>query len=369
MIYLDHAATAHPRLQSVREALVQTCDSGNPGRSGHGLGLEASRFIFETRLKLAELLETSGEDKLIFTSGATHALNKILRGILTSGDLVFSTNLEHNAVARVLNQLKEKQQVKWEVLDAVDGNFSDSLCKRIKEGVVPQLVVMNHVSNVTGVRQDLSEVRSVCEAQGISLVIDAAQSFGHEEIKLKQNEAICFSAHKGLMGPMGLGVLAMGDKINVSPVEFGGTGSHSESLEMPDSFPDLMEVGTPNVPAIAAFGAALDSLGGLNQSQIELQELRSYLHSSLSKIPALNLFSPEQGGSAISFDLSGKDLGNFAHLLWSKYQICCRVGLHCAPLAHQSLGTYPNGTLRISLGKSSKQSDCDKFLEALTSEL
>lgn len=369
MIYLDHAATAHPRLPVVRDVLSQKSDSGNPGRSGHGPGLEASRLIFETRLKLAEVLLTPAEDKLIFTSGATHALNKVLGGKLKPGDLVFSSNLEHNAVARVLHQASQSQQVQWEKLNAVEANFAESLLEKIQQGVLPQLVVMNHVSNVTGVRQNLNEVRSICEKYKLPLVIDAAQSFGHEKIHLMPNEAICFSAHKGLMGPMGLGVLALGSKFEINPTEFGGTGSNSESFEMPESYPDLMEVGTPNVPAIAAFGAALNHMNDLEQTQRNLQALRSYLHSNLMEISDLKLLSPEVGGSAVSFDLPGKDLGNFAHLLWEKYQICCRVGLHCAPLAHQSLGTYPNGTIRISLGNSSTKSECKIFLAALEAEM
>lgn len=369
MIYLDHAATAYPRLPVVREVLAQECDSGNPGRSGHGPGLKASRVIFEARLKLAEFLETPCEDRMVFTSGATHSLNKAIMGKLKPHDLVYSTDLEHNAVARVLNAAQKKLSINWDCLDAVNGQFAESIKQKIGEGKIPQLVVMNHVSNVTGVRQDLNAVRVICGKYNIPLIIDAAQSFGHESIQLQKNEVICFSAHKGMMGPMGLGVMAIGELFQLSSVEYGGTGSRSESLEMPEIFPDEMEVGTPNVPAIAAFGAAIDDLKHLSNTEENMQTLRSYLCSSLAGHQAVKLLSPEIGGSAISFDLPGKDLGNFTQMLWDKYQICCRVGLHCSPLAHQSLGTYPNGTIRISIGKMTTLIECESFIKALNSEL
>lgn len=344
---------------------------GNPGRSGHGPGLDASRFVFEARIKCAEFLDCKNEDRVVFTSGATEALNLAILGSLKPSFKVVTTDLEHNSVARVLAASKEKMGLNWLCLSAIHGDFHLNLMAEIDRSGKPNMVIVNHISNVTGVRQDLSELRKICLENHILLIIDGSQSVGHEMVKLYKNEILCFGGHKGLMGPMGIGVMALGEEVQLKPLKFGGTGSNSESLEMPSALPDQLEVGTQNVPGIHSLGVAVDLFNRdkLVEIKSHIQELRTLLINSLNDLRGVVVHSPLEGGSAISIDIPGNDIGNLSHNLWDKYEICTRVGLQCSPLAHKSLGTFPNGTLRVSLGADTKEVMIKAFVDSLKKEL
>jgi len=371
VIYLDHAATAYPKPKVVCEAIAMAMNSGNPGRSAHGPSMDANRWIYESRCRVASLLEAPQEERIIFNSGATEALNTAILGMVAVGDRVISTDLEHNAVARTLQQLQKSHGIKWQTLSALEGQFHLQLESEFRLGVKPALVIVNHVSNVTGVRQSIDRIRALCDEYQVKLIIDASQSMGHEKMRLRPNEIICFSAHKGLMGPMGVGVLAIGHEMNLKPFKIGGTGTHSTSLSMPDGLPEALEAGTPNVAGIYALGVAVQELLKRPFSTIvaELQKLRSQLYRGCVKMDRVSIHGPEVGGSALSITIKDCDLGDFAQKLWSNHMICCRIGLHCSPLAHKSMGTFPNGTLRVSMGISSQQEEIQLFLNKLESEI
>lgn len=347
--------------------MARALDLGNPGRSGYAMALDASRAIYDVRESCASLIGLEDESRLIFGSGATELLNLALWGLLKPDSKVLSTNLEHNAVARPLAAGRERFAWKWKTLDAVDRVFAEHLERELKLGAV-DLVVVNHVSNVTGERQDLDDIRQQCSAFGVPLLIDASQSLGCEPLVLHDREVVVAGGHKGLKGPMGIGLMAVGEGLELDVFKRGGTGSLSETLEMPSFLPDAMEPGTPNLPGILGLGAAV---AGLNLSKLQeraqaAQGAREKLHSDLTALGsgAFRVHGPVEGGSALSITHGG-DLGALAQSLWERFGVAVRSGLHCSPLAHQAIGTYPTGTIRLSVSSDTKCSDVDALLEAL----
>ena len=367
MIYLDHSATSLPKAQGVAEAMVRALQWGNPGRSGYEPALESSRAMLATRCELASLLGMRDESRLVFTSGATEALNLGIRGILKSGARVISTNLEHNSVARPLANGQKNDAWQWIILDACGADFCYELDAALK--IPTELVVVNHVSNVSGQRQSMELIRKICREVHTPLLWDVSQSVGCELLELQAGEMLAGGAHKGLRGPMGLGFLAVGDSINLRPMMFGGTGSASESLDLPSFWPDRYESGTPNVPGMAGLGAALRGLSTdvLRQRERDLQLRRNIIWDGLQGVLGLQVIGPRSGGTAISVQMQ-LDSGVLAQNLWEKYKIALRVGLHCSPLAHQSLGTFPQGTLRIAPSHDTKMEDLRTFLEVFLKE-
>jgi cysteine desulfurase / selenocysteine lyase len=370
LLYLDHSATSLPKALGVGEAMSKALTFGNPGRSGYGAALDASRVMSDTRCALAELLGMEDDSRLLWTSGATEALNLAIFGILKSdsgahshsGARVISTNLEHNAVARPLEIGRQTKAWRWDILDAVAGEFAEHLEQSLALEKA-DLVVVNHVSNVSGHRQSQAAIRGICLKYGVPLLWDVSQSVGCEPLVLHRGEMLAGGAHKGLRGPMGLGFLAVGEGLNLEPFKFGGTGSASESLDLPNFWPDRYESGTPNVPAIAGLGAALASFSpaDLGLRQTELQHRRDFLWDSFSSDSRVQLIGPREGGTALSLKLE-VDSGRLAQLLWDQHEIALRVGLHCSPLAHQSLGTFAHGTLRCAPAYDTTMAELDKFV-------
>lgn len=340
---------------------------GNPGRSGYEPALESSRAMLDTRCELATILGMQDESRLIFSSGATESLNLGIRGIMKSGTRVISSNLEHNSVARPLANGQKNDAWQWIILDACGVDFCDRLEAALK--IPTELVVVNHVSNVSGQRQSMEHIRKICRDYRTPLLWDVSQSVGCELLELQAGEMLAGGAHKGLRGPMGLGFLAVGESINLSPIMFGGTGSASESLELPSFWPDRYESGTPNVPAVAGLGAALRGLTAdvLMQRERELQHRRSIIWDGLQGVLGLKVIGPRSGGTAISLQMP-HDAGVLAQTLWEKYKIALRIGLHCSPLAHQSLGTFPHGTLRIAPSYETKIEEIGYFLDVFLRE-
>ena len=339
---------------------------GNPGRSGYHLALEAGREIFDVRSSMAELLAMPDDERLVFTSGATASLNMAIHGLLKRGSRILSTNLEHNAVARPLHWGSRELGWHWQVLNAIDGAFCDEMERALAEGPC-DLVVVNHISNVSGERQALDDIRSICGQHGVTVLVDVSQSIGCEPLGLGPNELMAGGGHKGLAGPMGIGFLAVGEGVELTPVYRGGTGSASESLDMPNFFPDVLEPGTPNLPGILGLGAAIEFLNSasLELAQQHIQNCRDLVIAELSGVSGIGVIGPREGGSALSLSLDA-DMGVVADRLWKDHEIAVRVGMHCSPLAHQSLGTYPNGTLRVSFSRDTRVSDLEFFCDALT---
>ena len=342
---------------------------GNPGRSGYAAALNASRAMLEARCGLADLLGMPDESRMLWTSGATEALNLAIKGLLRHGARVISSNLEHNSVARPLAHGAKNHDWQWERLDSMEPNFCENLERALQRPA--QLVVLNHVSNVSGLRFPKEEILNICQRHQTPLLWDVSQSIGCEVLKLQKGEMLAGGGHKGLRGPMGVGFLAVGEGIALEPLLQGGTGSASESLELPEFWPDRFESGTPNVPGVAGLGAALFNLNveTLQLRQTELQKRREKLWLGLQDIsPYLEVIGPLVGGTALSLKMQ-VDSGLLAQTLWEKHSIALRIGLHCSPMAHQCLGTFPRGTLRIAPAYDTKLEELDFFLEKFKSEV
>lgn len=374
---MDHAATSWPKNQEVKDAMLKALDWGNPGRGAHDLALEASRCIFNSRCCLAKLVGLKNEERCIFTSGATESLNMAIHGLVPKRGRVISTGFEHNAVARPLEMGKKKFDWNWEVVGVPgkDHNIDDdvSFSRLVLEDLEltlkehTDLVIINHISNVSGERQQLSSILSICKKAGVPLLVDASQSIGYEPIKVEDGMILAASAHKGLGGPMGIGFLCVGQGINWEPHHFGGTGSRSESLEAPDFWPDRFEPGTANLPGVAGLWAAIKNL---NHEDLMIREQsiassRRILFKGLKEL-GLRVIGSEKGGSAVSFQTKSDD-GDVAHICWSQHRIALRLGLHCSPLAHLTLGTYPSGTLRCSPSYDTTECELQYALDCLSS--
>lgn len=369
MLYFDHSATSIEKAKGVSEALVSALAYGNPGRSGYGAAIAGSECLLDARLAAAKLVSCSSVERIIFTSGASMSLNMAIRGLCNENKKTFfaTGSYEHNSVTRPLQYLQKQGLVDWQVVQGEGDAFLENLTNLLKREQVDNLV-LNHISNVTGSRMPIEEIYALCNKNHTVFVLDAAQSLGCERLSLEGADVICGSGHKGLRGPMGSGLLIFKNSVEIKPLIFGGTGSASESFEAPSEYPDRLEVGTPNLPGIAGLCAAIEKLNqeDLEKKKNKLQMNRDHLFLSLLELEnKVKVYGPQLGGTALSISVPGHDLGEVTHQLWKKHEICVRVGLHCSPLAHQSLGTFPEGTIRISLAAETKKEEIDVLIAAL----
>jgi len=374
MIYLDNAATSWPKPESVYKTAdrVFRFDSGNPGRSGHRLSLAAGRHIEHTRLLLARLFNAANPASIIFTLNTTDALNLALKGIVSPGDHIIASSMEHNSVARPLEALAsrgvEYTKVRTSPRTGVDP-------AAVAEAVKPntRLVVMNHISNVTGTENPIEETGALCRERGILFLVDAAQSAGSRAIDVRKMniDLLAFPGHKGLLGPQGTGGLYIREGLVLRTQREGGTGSHSEDLRQPEEMPGRFESGTANTAGIAALGegAALILEEGAQTIGEREAALASRLIEGTGEIPGLKLYGPGPGktrSGTVSFTLESLEPAEAALILDNSFGIAVRPGLHCAPDAHNVIGTLDSGgTVRISIGYFTTEDDIDKCLEAL----
>jgi len=371
MIYLDNAATSHPKAPGVTAAVARCLDegAGSPGRGSHPLALAASRLLFETREACAGFLGAPAAERLVFTSNATAALNLVLLGSVPDGGLVVLSSLEHNAVMRPLRHLEAARGVRLRVVpfDACGRPDPATLRAALDQG--PDLMVLTTASNVTGALTPVEEVASLCRQRDVPLCLDASQSLGHGTLPAR-GDYLCFSGHKGLLGPAGTGGLLLGDAALPQPLLFGGTGSASEREAQPDLLPDRFEPGTPNLPGLAGLGAALQFLADTGLPVIQAREaaLCDELLRGLLDLPGVVVHGPGPGQTrvpVVSLTVAGRDLGEVA-LALDRRGICTRVGLHCAPGAHRSIGTFGGGgTLRLSPGFFTTSAEIRDTLEAM----
>ena len=373
-IYFDNAASTHPKPEQVYLAADRLFrQGGSPGRAAHELALLAARAVFETRLKVAQFLEVDKPERLIFTPGCTYSINMVLQRFpFERGDLVLVSALEHNAVMRALTAIVKTtgivvEQVPYSAGEILNPALLQELLKRQR----PRLCVFMEASNVTGEKIALELVASICKNAEVPLLVDAAQSAGLFHASLK-NKGISFwstSAHKGLLGAPGLGLLYVAEDQQLAPLISGGTGSFSEGLEMPPAFPDRLEAGTMNSPAIAALGAGCDFViekGRQNLAAHELALCNQFL-DFLAQESKIECFSPRAAERVpvVSFRLVGIDSGRVAELLDRDFQICVRAGLHCAASAHKTLGTTSGGLIRASFGSFNTALEVDRLCAAL----
>lgn len=376
MIYLDNPATSWPKPEVLTKTMNNFINNigANPGRAGHQLAIESGELLFDAREAIAKLFSATNPLNVAFMSNITEALNCALVGILKPGDHIITSSMEHNSVMRPLRFL-EKQGVIATVIKCDSKGYlnPDEIIKSITTRT--KMVCINHASNVTGTIQPIKKIGSICKKAGVLFLVDTAQSAGSLEISMTNFniDLLTFTGHKALFGPMGTGGLIIGEKIMAEdciPLIRGGTGSFSEKEDQPDFFPDALESGTPNMPGIAGLLASINWLTSEGMEKIKSKEMvltKQLLHG-LSQIDRVTLFGPEiedERTPVVSFiieDLSVSDVGT---ILNDKFGICSRVGLHCTPSAHKTIGTYPTGTIRLGPGYFTTEKEIDGAILAV----
>lgn len=376
MIYLDNAATSYPKPETVITAITGFLkDVGaSPGRSGHRLAADAGRVVFQTRKSLAQLFNLNDPGRIIFSENATAALNLAFFGLLRPGDRVLVSSLEHNAVMRPLRHLETQRQIKVDILPATEASHYD--LKLLKEWCGRRkyrLAVFNHGSNVTGTLAPLAAILPILREYNILSVVDGAQSAGACNVDLGalDPDIFCFTGHKSLFGPPGTGGLYIKNGVLLTPLIFGGTGSRSEAEEQPEFMPDRYESGTPNTSGIAGLKAGLDFIEatGLDTIITHEKELVDRLYRGLQKIPRLKIIESRPDDMRlplISFVLENLSPSEIGFRLDREFGIMVRVGLHCAPRAHMSVETFPQGTVRLAPGYFNTLVEMDESVKAIS---
>lgn len=373
MIYLDNAATSYPKPDEVYRAVDRGLREygANPGRSGHKLALNAGRAIYETREFICELFNIDNPMQIIFTSNATDSLNLSIKGILKKGDHVITSGMEHNSVIRPIKTLEEIGVENTIVECTRDGLIKlDELEKAIKPNT--KLIAVTHASNVTGTIMPIEEISKIAKSNDILLLLDAAQTAGVYDIDVKKMniDLLAFPGHKGLMGPQGTGALYIKDGIELKQMKEGGTGSKSESLLQPEIIPDRYESGTPNTPGIVGLGAGIKFILdiGIEKIRKHEEELTDHMLKELEKIDKVKVYGfkdSKKQAAVISLNIGDLDSSEVSYILDQAFDIAVRSGLHCSPLAHKTLGTFEQGTIRFSIGYFNKKKDIDDAIMAI----
>ena len=375
MIYLDNAATSFPKPEPVYQAMDQFARTklANPGRAGHRMAVAAERMLDEGRHALNQFFRGAGVERWIFAHNCTDALNLAIKGTVQPGDHVVTSDLEHNSVSRPLRQL-EKDGVISLTRVASKAGYLDP--EAIRQAIIPgktALVALTHASNVLGTVQPIEAIAPIVRAAGALFLVDAAQSAGLVPIDLKATpiDFLAFPGHKALYGPTGTGALYVGPRANPRPWREGGTGGDSASETMPQELPFLLEGGTPNVLGVAGLVAGLEWVAarGVDAARDHevalLQKVVDWADAAdgwafagrwepATHVGALSLIVPD--------GLTPQELGA---ILDSSFDVAIRPGLHCSPYAHKALGTFPDGTLRVSPGPFTTEADVATFLGAL----
>lgn len=373
MIYLDNAATTFPKPAPVGkavEAAIMTYGA-NPGRAGHQLSVKAGNIISQTRKLLATLFSIEDPMQIIFTLNATDALNLALKGFLKSGDHVITSSMEHNSVARPLEVLKSAGvEITKVFMHPVEGINPVDVQKAVRSNT--KLIAITHASNVTGTLNPIGEIGAIAKEHHIPFLVDAAQTAGVFPIDVENLgiDMLVFPGHKGLLGPQGTGGLYLRKGINLTPLKQGGTGSVSESLLHPDFLPDKYESGTPNTPGIAGLGAGVKFVleTGIEKIHSHEEKLVARLLEELREIPGIKIYGPADAKAqapVVAINLKDIDANTISFLLDHHYQIATRSGYHCAPDAHQTLGTLGQGVVRLSPGFFNTLEEIEQTIDAV----
>lgn len=373
MIYLDNAATTYPKPEIVYKEIDKCLREygANPGRSGHKLALQAGRTIFETRELVAKLFNIDDPMQIVFTNNATAALNLGIKGFLKKGDHVILTSMEHNSVVRPIKEI-EKIGIEHTIVEcSPEGilNIND-LEAAIKDNT--KLIVTTHASNVTGTIMPVKEIGEIAEKHRVAYLLDAAQSAGVYNIDVKEMhiDMLAVPGHKGLMGPQGTGLLYIKKGLDVCQMMEGGTGSKSELTTQPEMMPDKFESGTPNTPGIAGLGAGIKFIleTGMERIRNHEESLTDYMLTQLMEIEEIEIYGPKDASkqaAVISFNIKGRGSSEIGYYLDNLFDIAVRPGLHCAPLAHETIGTLEQGTVRFSIGYFNTKEEIDEAIKGI----
>jgi cysteine desulfurase family protein len=372
-IYFDNAATSWPKppevLAAIAECLAEA--GGNPGRSGHRLSIAAARVVEQTRQLLAELFNTDDPSRIVFTQNATHALNVALYGLLRPGDHVVTTSVEHNSVMRPLRHLETRGVEVTVVACGRDGTLPlDEVRRALRPGT--RLLVTTHASNVLGTVMPLAELAAAAHGVRALHLVDASQTAGALPIDLERMgiDLLAFTGHKALLGPTGVGGLFIRSGVYVTPLMRGGTGSDSDREVQPEFHPDLHESGTLNVAGIAGLGAAVRFLHdvGMDAVVAHERELVAEFLERAAAVPRLTVYGPDDAArrcGVVSFNLAGVSSSEVAQILDDSFGILARAGLHCAPSAHRTAGTFPGGAVRFAFGWFNTTAEIHTAMSAL----
>lgn len=375
-IYFDQAATSFPKPRCVLEAVEKGLRmGGNPGRSGHRQSVEAALAVYRVREALCSFFDAPSPEGVVFTSNATHAINLGLRALLGDGNTSYTphvlySDLEHNAVVRPLYHLAKEGRILAEEYPSAEG--ARGVGARIRPET--RLIVSLHASNICGRVLPIGEIGALAKRKGIPFLVDASQSAGHIPISIREMgiDVLCLPAHKGLYGPMGAGAVIFADKEReYPPFLLGGSGAASLSTEMPRALPEHFEAGSLPLPAILGLGAALSYCQGRGVEEMghRVLLLEERLTEVLSSVEGIQLFLPEEHGSGVlSFTPKGILPEQLAEVL-DGHGIAVRAGLHCAPVAHRTLGSIPFGTVRIGVGHTNTKKECERFARTLKDAL
>ena len=374
-IYLDNASTSFPKAPTVATAMSDyiTNRGININRGSYALAYDVEDTIYTTRQRLNTLFNGHDPSHVVFTQNVTMSLNMVIKGLLKAGDHVLVSSMEHNAVMRPLTQLLDKG-ITFDIIpcDKTGSIQLESMDSLIRPNTVAMII--NHASNVCGTIQPLESIGPICKAHSLQFIVDAAQTAGVIPIDVKacHIDALCFTGHKGLLGPQGIGGIILTKEMaqTLTPLIAGGTGSFSHLETMPTHMPDAFEAGTLNLPGIIGLNeglAYIESQGMENIHNHELALTQSFLEG-LQSIDGINIVGKQNiqdRTAVVSITIDGMDPASIAYELESNYHIMTRVGLHCAPRAHQTLETYPEGTVRFSFGYANTHKDVETALSAL----
>ena len=372
-IYFDNGSTSWPKAPGVAEAMSELLTKGafNINRGNYEGAYEVEGLVLETREKLAKMFHCEDSKRVLFSPGITHSLNYFIKGFLKAGDHVIVSGIEHNAVMRPLRQM-EACGVTYDIAaTAEDGSVT---AEAVESLVNPKTkaVIISHASNVCGTVLSIEAIGQVCRKHELFFVVDSAQSAGTIQIDMEKCgiDFLAFTGHKGLLGPQGIGGFLISERLDAQMIPYlsGGTGSQSDSLDMPTNLPDKYESGTMNLPGIIGLHAALSYIEeiGIDRIHDKKMELTSYFLERVKEFPNIRVVGKQDVQdrvAVVSLDFQGEDNAIIAFELEQNYGIMTRVGLHCAPIAHQSLHTYPQGTVRFAFSASNTKEEIDRCIE------
>lgn len=366
MTYLDNAATTNKKPATVYKAVNKALRelSANAGRGAYNLSLCAARKIYETREEISGFLNFNSPERVVFTMNATHALNLAIKGIICEKCHVLLSDLEHNSVLRPIHALKETLGIEYSFFNSCCEDLEEEIKRNIRPDT--KAIISTLASNVTGKEISLEILSKVAREQSIKLIVDASQYIGHKKIDLKKNPctALCAPAHKALFGIMGLGFAVFSENIEISTIMEGGSGSTSKSLYMPPSLPERLEAGTMPLPAIAALSAGIKFIDDIGISEIEKKskKLTDLCIEAILSVPGNIIYGSNLG--IVAFNMKNWSSEALCERL-NDFDVYVRGGLHCAPIAHQTLDTVERGVVRVSLSYFSEERELYKFFRAL----
>jgi cysteine desulfurase family protein len=359
MIYLDNAATSFPKPERVYDEMIRCMKEycANPGRGGHDMSIQSGRAVFEAREAVARFFNIDNPMQIVFTKNATEALNIAIKGVLQKGDHVVTTSMEHNSVIRPLKALESDDVI---TLTIVKGNeFGEIDPEDIRRSIKgnTKLIVCTLSSNVNGIIMPLAQIGRIAEEKGVLFLVDASQGAGSIKLDVKEIRAdmLAFPGHKGLLGFQGTGGLYVNEKVKINPIMQGGTGSNSEKYHQPEFFPDLLESGTLNTPGLVGLkhGIGFIESFGIDNVNTYKHMLTKRLYEGIADIKGIMVYSKpdkEKNSGIIAFNFIDIESSQVSYILDKNYGIASRAGLHCAPLAHETIGTKSTGTVRLSVG-------------------